>query len=179
MSSGWCAPSPYRHHFGNPGLVEAQLMGGTLFGLSAALFGEISVSGGQVEQGNRETATACGRPAPGSCRRCTWLRTQYGALQQGRSRAAHALCLSEAWRSLQRQWRRCLPMPARRRMLGCASVADRLMAQASPAMAAAAPLRCHGSGSARNNGGFCTGARPYRQLSWPSPPSLPPWPPAS
>ncbi|MFZ6720170.1 molybdopterin cofactor-binding domain-containing protein [Undibacterium sp. Ji49W] len=36
----------------NPGAVEAQMMGGTLFGLSAALFGEISFRDGQVEQGN-------------------------------------------------------------------------------------------------------------------------------
>ncbi|PXX45155.1 xanthine dehydrogenase family protein molybdopterin-binding subunit [Undibacterium pigrum] len=36
----------------NPKAVEAQMMGGTLFGLSAALFGEISFRDGQVEQGN-------------------------------------------------------------------------------------------------------------------------------
>ncbi|MFZ6777146.1 molybdopterin cofactor-binding domain-containing protein [Undibacterium sp. Ji83W] len=36
----------------NPKAVEAQTMGGTLFGLSAALFGEISFKDGQVEQGN-------------------------------------------------------------------------------------------------------------------------------
>ncbi|MDP1978366.1 molybdopterin cofactor-binding domain-containing protein [Undibacterium sp.] len=36
----------------NPKAVEAQMMGGTLFGLSAALFGEISFKDGQVEQGN-------------------------------------------------------------------------------------------------------------------------------
>ncbi len=45
---------------GNPGLVEAQLMGGTLFGLSAALFGEITVKGGQVEQGNYDSYRVCG-----------------------------------------------------------------------------------------------------------------------
>jgi isoquinoline 1-oxidoreductase beta subunit len=44
---------------GNPALVEAQLMGGTLFGLSAALFGEITVSGGQVEQGNYDSYRVC------------------------------------------------------------------------------------------------------------------------
>ena len=36
----------------NPRAVEAQIMGGTLFGLTAALFGEISFKDGQVEQGN-------------------------------------------------------------------------------------------------------------------------------
>ncbi|MFZ6871750.1 molybdopterin cofactor-binding domain-containing protein [Undibacterium sp. Di27W] len=36
----------------NPRAVEAQMMGGTLFGLTAALFGEISFKDGQVEQGN-------------------------------------------------------------------------------------------------------------------------------
>lgn len=36
----------------NPKAVEAQMMGGTLFGLSAALAGEISFKDGQVEQGN-------------------------------------------------------------------------------------------------------------------------------
>lgn len=36
----------------NPSLVEAQMMGGTLFGLSAALFGEITLKDGAVEQGN-------------------------------------------------------------------------------------------------------------------------------
>lgn len=39
----------------NPGTVEAQMMGGTLFGLTAALFGEISFKDGQVEQGNFDT----------------------------------------------------------------------------------------------------------------------------
>ncbi|MFZ6757630.1 molybdopterin cofactor-binding domain-containing protein [Undibacterium sp. Ji50W] len=39
----------------NPKAVEAQMMGGTLFGLSAALFGEISFKDGQVEQGNFDT----------------------------------------------------------------------------------------------------------------------------
>ena len=36
----------------NPNAVEAQVMGGTVFGLSAALFGEITLKNGQVEQGN-------------------------------------------------------------------------------------------------------------------------------
>jgi len=36
----------------NPKAVESQMMGGTLFGLSAALAGEISFKDGQVEQGN-------------------------------------------------------------------------------------------------------------------------------
>lgn len=36
----------------SPGTVEAQIQGGTLFGLSAALFGNITVKGGKVEQSN-------------------------------------------------------------------------------------------------------------------------------
>ncbi|RZJ09073.1 MAG: xanthine dehydrogenase family protein molybdopterin-binding subunit [Rubrivivax sp.] len=44
---------------GNPGQVEAQLMGGTLFGLTAALFGEITVRNGQVEQGNFDGYRLC------------------------------------------------------------------------------------------------------------------------
>jgi isoquinoline 1-oxidoreductase subunit beta len=36
----------------NPNGVEAQMIGGTVFGLSAALFGEITFKSGQVEQGN-------------------------------------------------------------------------------------------------------------------------------
>jgi isoquinoline 1-oxidoreductase subunit beta len=36
----------------NPDTVQAQLMGGTLFGLSAALAGEITLKDGQVQQGN-------------------------------------------------------------------------------------------------------------------------------
>ncbi|WP_374353536.1 molybdopterin cofactor-binding domain-containing protein [Chitinimonas sp.] len=36
----------------NPRIVEAQMMGGTLFGLSAALFSEITLKDGQIEQGN-------------------------------------------------------------------------------------------------------------------------------
>lgn len=35
---------------GDPRAVEAQMMGGTVFGLSAALFGEITLKGGQVQQ---------------------------------------------------------------------------------------------------------------------------------
>lgn len=35
----------------NPDAVQAQLMGGTLFGLSAALAGEITLAGGRVQQG--------------------------------------------------------------------------------------------------------------------------------
>lgn len=44
---------------GNPAMVEAQMMGGTLFGLSAALFGEITVRDGQVEQGNFDAYRLC------------------------------------------------------------------------------------------------------------------------
>ena len=39
----------------NPKSVEAQMMGGTLFGLSAALYGEITFENGAVEQGNYDT----------------------------------------------------------------------------------------------------------------------------
>lgn len=44
---------------GNPAMVEAQMMGATLFGLSAALFGEITVRDGQIEQGNFDTYRLC------------------------------------------------------------------------------------------------------------------------
>ncbi|WP_157220692.1 xanthine dehydrogenase family protein molybdopterin-binding subunit [Flavisphingomonas formosensis] len=36
----------------NPDILEAQIQGGAVFGLSAVLFGKISFAGGQVEQGN-------------------------------------------------------------------------------------------------------------------------------
>ncbi len=36
----------------SPGSVEAQVQGGTIFGLSAALFGNISIKDGRVEQSN-------------------------------------------------------------------------------------------------------------------------------
>jgi isoquinoline 1-oxidoreductase beta subunit len=36
----------------SPGTVEAQVQGGTVFGLSAALFGDISIKDGRVEQSN-------------------------------------------------------------------------------------------------------------------------------
>jgi isoquinoline 1-oxidoreductase subunit beta len=39
----------------NPRGVETQLEGGMIYGLSAALFGEITVRGGRVEQGNFDT----------------------------------------------------------------------------------------------------------------------------
>ena len=39
----------------HPRLVEMQLEGGTIFGLTAALFGEITVKDGEVEQGNFDT----------------------------------------------------------------------------------------------------------------------------
>jgi isoquinoline 1-oxidoreductase beta subunit len=39
----------------NPRGVETQLEGGMIYGLSAALFGEITVKGGRVEQGNFDT----------------------------------------------------------------------------------------------------------------------------
>jgi isoquinoline 1-oxidoreductase beta subunit len=37
---------------GNPDAVQAQMMGGTLFGLSAALFDEITFKDGRVQQSN-------------------------------------------------------------------------------------------------------------------------------
>jgi isoquinoline 1-oxidoreductase beta subunit len=36
----------------NPGIVEAQVEGSIIFGLSAALFGEINIEGGQVKERN-------------------------------------------------------------------------------------------------------------------------------
>jgi isoquinoline 1-oxidoreductase subunit beta len=39
----------------NPRGVETQLEGGMIYGLSAALFGEITVKNGRVEQGNFDT----------------------------------------------------------------------------------------------------------------------------
>ncbi|HEX5688300.1 MAG TPA: molybdopterin cofactor-binding domain-containing protein [Ideonella sp.] len=40
---------------GNPDAVQAQLMGGTVFGLAAALHGEISFASGEVREGNFDT----------------------------------------------------------------------------------------------------------------------------
>ena len=37
---------------GNPGTVVAQLQGGLIFGLTAALFGEITIKNGRVQQSN-------------------------------------------------------------------------------------------------------------------------------
>jgi isoquinoline 1-oxidoreductase beta subunit len=39
----------------NPGQVEAQIQGGVVFGLSAALYGEITLAQGRVVQGNFDT----------------------------------------------------------------------------------------------------------------------------
>ena len=39
-------------HVVNPGIVEAQIEGGVIYGLSAALYGEITIKDGRVEQGN-------------------------------------------------------------------------------------------------------------------------------
>ncbi len=39
----------------NPGQIEAQIQGGVIFGLSAALYGEITLAGGRVVQGNFDT----------------------------------------------------------------------------------------------------------------------------
>jgi isoquinoline 1-oxidoreductase subunit beta len=42
-------------HVVNPRTVEMQLEGGMIYGLSAVLFGEITVKNGRVEQGNFDT----------------------------------------------------------------------------------------------------------------------------
>ncbi|MGA2568681.1 MAG: molybdopterin cofactor-binding domain-containing protein, partial [Pseudolabrys sp.] len=39
-------------HVVNPGIVEAQIQSGVIYGLSAALYGEITIKDGRVEQGN-------------------------------------------------------------------------------------------------------------------------------
>ena len=39
----------------NPDTVEAQVQGATIFGITAALYGEITLNGGRVEQGNFDT----------------------------------------------------------------------------------------------------------------------------
>jgi isoquinoline 1-oxidoreductase beta subunit len=39
----------------NPDTVKAQIEGGIMFGLTAALYGEITFKGGRVEQGNFDT----------------------------------------------------------------------------------------------------------------------------
>jgi len=39
----------------NPDTIEAQVQGGTLFGLTAALYGAITLKDGRVEQGNFDT----------------------------------------------------------------------------------------------------------------------------
>jgi CO/xanthine dehydrogenase Mo-binding subunit len=49
----------------NPRGVETQLEGGMIYGLSAALFGEITVKNGRVEQGNFDTyPVVCLKDAP-------------------------------------------------------------------------------------------------------------------
>jgi isoquinoline 1-oxidoreductase beta subunit len=39
----------------NPDTIEAQVQGGTFFGLTAALYGAITLKNGRVEQGNFDT----------------------------------------------------------------------------------------------------------------------------
>jgi isoquinoline 1-oxidoreductase beta subunit len=39
-------------HVVNPGIVEAQIQSGIIYGLSAALYGEITIKNGRVEQNN-------------------------------------------------------------------------------------------------------------------------------
>ncbi len=39
-------------HIVNPGIVEAQIQGGVLYGLSAALYGDLTVKDGRIEQAN-------------------------------------------------------------------------------------------------------------------------------
>jgi isoquinoline 1-oxidoreductase beta subunit len=39
----------------NPSIVEAQIQGGIVFGLSAALWGDITLDGGRVQQRNYDT----------------------------------------------------------------------------------------------------------------------------
>jgi isoquinoline 1-oxidoreductase subunit beta len=39
----------------NPNTIEAQVQGGTFFGLTAALYGAITLKNGRVEQGNFDT----------------------------------------------------------------------------------------------------------------------------
>ena len=39
-------------HVVNPGIVEAQIQSGVIYGLSAALYGEITIKNGRVEQSN-------------------------------------------------------------------------------------------------------------------------------
>jgi isoquinoline 1-oxidoreductase beta subunit len=39
-------------HVVNPGIVEAQIQSGVIYGLSAALYGEITIKDGRVEQSN-------------------------------------------------------------------------------------------------------------------------------
>jgi isoquinoline 1-oxidoreductase beta subunit len=45
-------------HVINPGIVEAQIESGVIYGLSAALYGEITIKNGQVEQGNFDSYEA-------------------------------------------------------------------------------------------------------------------------
>jgi len=39
-------------HVVNPGIVEAQIQGGIIYGLSAALYGDITVKAGRIQQSN-------------------------------------------------------------------------------------------------------------------------------
>jgi len=49
----------------NPRVVETQLEGGMIYGLSAALFGEITIKNGRVEQGATfDTIRCCASRTP-------------------------------------------------------------------------------------------------------------------
>ena len=111
-------------------------MGGTLFGLSAALFGG-SPSGRPGGQGNYDSYRVC---LAHTRRRCIVHLLPNGDAPEGvgGKAAFHRPRLARAVRG-QRPASAACPLACR---LGL--VADRLIA-ASPAMAAAAPLRCHRS----------------------------------
>ena len=89
----------------NPDIVQAQAEGSIVFGLTAALWGEINIASGQVQEQNFDTAT-------GSCASTRRRRSRCICLRALRSPAAWA---SRRWRS----WRRrCVTRSTRRRRNG-------------------------------------------------------------